>query len=372
MRTNLTSILLLYAVLCFQGRTPMDVTFYDNTSYEPAYHIEIEIQEVYQEETADDGTVCFTLSYSYPIVSIAGNNSAAENINTDIHSRIDEWLTTINNSGNVEWAKKQYAAGELYEPYYETLSISDIQRADDNIISFTMDYSGFAGGMHPWSEVHGINYDAKTGILLTLSDLGESSASFCTNFNNYNQEAAKTVSYKDLMLKEDDADHWFLSASGLTCIINERFIIEWTIPYCVLSDMGYKDEYAYYGRQMLRLEEDQIYSIDLNGDSSKDSVLFYDEYIEREDHGHDYVTHLIINGVDYTEEYLSQYLCDLDRTDSYVEIMRTSIEREEDGFVYYSHFYRFMEDGTLTYLGKVKGNAGDPTVDTSQLIVSIE
>ncbi len=374
MKTTLAYILLLYSVLCFQGRTPLEVTFYDNSvvSYEPASRIEIEMQEVSKEETADDGTVCFVLSYSYPIVSISGNNSAAEKINANIRAGIDEFLTYVDNFGSVDWAKKQYADGELYEPYDETLTFHKIQRADDNIISFTVNHSYFTGGVHPGFEVYGVNYDCKTGTLLSLSDLGEDSASFCANLNAYNQEASKAVSYKNMLLEEDNTDQWFLSSSGLTCLKGSWSVMEWTIPYCILFDMGFSDEYAYYDRPMLCLEEDQIYSIDLNGDHNKDYVLFYDEYVEWEDRSQDYMAHLILNGVDFAEQYSAQYLCDLDRTDSYVELMRISAEYEEEEYVFYSNFYRYMEDGTLTYLGRIKGDARDPMVDISEFTASLQ
>lgn len=371
MKTTLPCILLSYAVLCFQGRLPIDVTFYDSASYAPESHIEIEIQEVHREETADDGTVCFVLSYRYPIVSIAGNNTAAEKINADIRSRIDEWLSTIDYSGNVDWAKKQYADGEMHSPYNEDLSFK-IQRTDDNIISFTMEHSYFTGGVHPGYEVYGSNYDAKTGILLSLSDLGSSSTSFCTNFNACNQAAAKTLSYKEMLLEGDDTDHWYLSSSGLTCIKGDYIVIEWTIPYCILFDMGLQDKYAYYDRQILSMEEDQLYNIDLNGDGRQDSVLFYNEYVDHEDYTRDYYSHLIINGIDFAPEYPPQYLCDLDKTDSYIELMHILVENEGDKYVYYSHFYRYMEDGTLTYLGMIKGDASNPAVDTSELTLDPE
>ena len=163
--------------------------------------------------------------------------------------------------------------------------------------------------------------------------------------------------------------------------------------------MGFKESYAYSGRFVLKLQygetypgqdnssapnTDYTYAYDLNGNGLEDSISLYREYIANEDGIYETHPHLVINDVDFIEKdetireplttFISTWaepvLYDLDADDDYVELMFVSGELEGDNYIYYSHFYRYTKEGTLEYAGKVKGDANDPSVDTSVLVES--
>lgn len=153
--------------------------------------------------------------------------------------------------------------------------------------------------------------------------------------------------------------------------------------------MGFQNTYAYTDRFVMRLSPKETYYYDLNRDGSEDSILIYNEDAVSDDGSFQTKRHMIINDVDFAqsgdEEIQTQfaqtfttwpetplYLYDLVPDDNYVELMFVSGEDIDTEYVYYSYFYRYLEDGSLTYLGKTEGDAADPTIDTSVLTVSNE
>lgn len=383
-------------------------------------NLRIEMHKEENNKTTENGTVYFYKSCEYPIVSMDGNMEAAEKINADIRARVD----FANADTQVEdWADEMIASvtenDADYAPlaYSESLTFKTI-RADSSIISFTITYGSFSGGAHDNYITHGVNYNAKTGELLSFSDLSDDPSAFREDTLAYNQKLAETDAYSIRMFSSDDItngtlesvlyadDAWYLSPSGLIFISNPYALgpyvagtIEFIIPYSDLSDMGFKESYAYSGRFVLKLQygetypgqdnssapnTDYTYAYDLNGDGLEDSISLYREYIANEDDIYETHPHLVINDVDFIEKdetireplttFISTWaepvLYDLDADDDYVELMFVSGELEGGDYIYYSHFYRYTKEGTLEYAGKVKGDANDPSVDTSVLVES--
>ena len=73
------------------GDTDIDPETDTTVSVFPS-HIQITMQHNEEDLTANDGTVLCTTSYTYPVVSIEGNDDAAGKINEDIRSRVDSFL----------------------------------------------------------------------------------------------------------------------------------------------------------------------------------------------------------------------------------------------------------------------------------------
>ncbi|MDE7131988.1 MAG: DUF4163 domain-containing protein [Lachnospiraceae bacterium] len=370
-------------------------------------NIDIQMQTKEDNKTTEDGTVYFYKSAIYPVVTMEGNAEAADKINADIRSRID----SFNANKEVEdMAEEMLQYFEEEDNDYPLLGYSagltyKTVRADSNVISFTLTYDSFSGGAHGNYTVLGANYSAKTGDLISFSDLSDDPAAFREDTLSYNQKLAGTESYAERMFSADDitngtlesvlyADNaWYLSTSGLVFISDPYAlgpyaagIIEFIIPYSDLADMGFKDSYAYTDRFVLKMQPHETYTADLNGDGAEDSVTFYPEN-QNADRAYDYTPHLFINDMDLAEDgdpeiqeplanliaaWAEVFLYDLIPDDNYIELMLVAGEAEGDDYVYYSHFYRYMEDGSLIYLGKVSGNAGDPTVDVSLLISDMQ
>ena len=353
------------------------------------------------ELTTEDGTVYYTITCSYPVVSIDGNDAAAERINADISSRVDNYNSGVNS--DAETAKEDFEymlsdADEGYAPSPYTADLSfTLIRADDNVISFTEDGYIYMGGAHGSPASIGVNYDTKTGDLIAFTDLSDDPDAFHADTLAYNQELAQTDYYSTQMFSTDDItngtledtlyadDAWYLSPAGLVFMSAPYALapyaagtLEFTIPYSALDDMGFNDAYDYTGRQIVKLLEGSPYSIDLNGDGSVDSVDYSTEYLDNDNY--DVLTHLIVNGTDYaqdgtddvkeqlTDPASSQpYVYDLDVNDNYVELAAVFEEwvfaddASDPTVNRYSRFFRYTQDGSLIYLGQVDGNVADLT-----------
>lgn len=353
------------------------------------------------ELTTEDGTVYYTISCSYPVVSIEGNDAAAEKINADISSRVDNHYSGV--TSNAESAKEDFeymladaGEGNTPGPYTADLSFTAI-RADGNVVSFTEDGYDYMGGAHGSPSTIGVNYDTKTGELIAFTDLSDDPDTFHADTLAYNQELAQNEYYSSQMFSTDDItngtledtlyadDVWYLSPSGLVFMSAPYALapyaagtLEFTVPYSDLDGMGFNDAYAYTGRQIVKLLEGNPYSTDLNGDGSEDSADYSTEYLD--DGSYNVLTHLIVNGTDYaqdgtddvkeqlTDPTSSQpYVYDLDVNDDYVELAAVfeewvfSDDASDPVVNRYSRLFRYTADGSLIYLGQVDGSVADLT-----------
>lgn len=371
-------------------------------------NIDIQMQEEEDNKSTEDGTVYFYKSMVYPVVTMEVNAEAADKINADIRSRIDSFHASKEMEDMAE-EMLQYSEEEGSDypmlGYSEGLTYKTV-RADSNVISFTITYDSFSGGAHGNYTMQGVNYNAKTGDLISFADLSDDPAAFREDTLSYNQKLAETEFYSERMFSSDDItngtlesvlyadDAWYLSTSGLVFISDPYAlgpyaagIIEFVIPYSDLADMGFKESYTYSDRFVMKLQDHETYAVDLNGDGTDDSITFYVEDIENADGTYDYVSRLFINDIDFVkdsepeiQEQLASHistwaeasLYDLIPDDNYIELMFVGGETEGEDYVYYSYFYRYTEDGSLAYLGRVDGAATDPTVDVSTLISDIQ
>ena len=389
-----------------ESDTPADETDSGNpetdtsvTTYESNISIDMNMEE--EQKTADDGTIYLVKTYTCPTVSIKGNDDAAEKINADIRSRIDSYMA---GTDVLQWAKEGYEyhiedmPASSFISYSEDLSF-ETKRADTNVISFTINYYSYTGGAHGNSDIRGVNYNARTGELISFSDLSEDSAAFHEDTLAYNQTLAKTEAYQDRLFSPESVtdgtlesvlyadDVWYLSTSGLVFMSAPYALgpyaagtIEFIIPYTDLSGMGFKDSYAYKDRFIMKLQENETFHFDLNGDGQEDSILFHSEIAESTGESYGFLLHFTVNDTDFSQdgndavkEYLSDFswgeflLYDMNADDDYTELVVFSGENEADDYVYYSHFFRYTKDGSLLYLGRMKGDVSDPTVVISAL-----
>lgn len=225
----------------------------------------IESKTVEDQDTADDGTVIYSRSYTQPLVTIAGNAAAAEKINADIQSRVDAFTASdsLRKESHEYYELASKEGDSNFFEYNESLEFEKV-RSDANVISFIITSSGYMGGAHGYYNSFGINYDTKTGELLDFAALSEDADKFHNDTLAYNRELAQTDEYKERMFPEDFLDYseletvlyadekWYLSDEGLTFISNpyelgpySSGIIEFVIPYDKLAEMGLKEEYNY-------------------------------------------------------------------------------------------------------------------------------
>ena len=248
------------------NETPNDnTTSQDNQPANDSGVVIIDSKTVEDQDTADDGTVIYSRSYTQPLVTIANNAEAAKKINADIQSRIDAFTASdsIRNESHEYYELSSKEEGYDFFDYNENLEFEKV-RSDNKVISFIMTSSGYMGGAHGYYNSFGLNYDTKTGELIDFAELSDNSDKFYNDTLEYNRELTQTDEYKERMFPEDFFDgseletvlysdeKWYLSDEGLTFISNPyelgpyaSGIIEFVIPYDKLAEMGLKEEYSY-------------------------------------------------------------------------------------------------------------------------------
>jgi len=340
-----------------------------------------------KQDTAEDGTVLFTGRCNYPIVSIEGNEAAADKINADIQSRISLFQqdTSIQN-----FAKEDFVPENSGFIGYSSDFTFSLRRADRNVISFEAFYSAYSGGAHGNYTSIGINYNTQTGEQIDFENLGENADAFLADTFAYNRMLADTKPYQNKMYgqpSDEDLksvlyaeDKWFFSTDGLVFISDTYALgpyaggsINFTVPYREVQLMGLREEYRYPGPFTMHLQDGLPVLWDLNGDGTEETVLTYVVYDE-------IAFHLLINDTeivtDANEElfqllhdysFASCTLYDLNPSDQTVEIAVITIEhgRDDDNPVIQSHLFRYEKDASVTYLGIMDGDISAPFAEPS-------
>ena len=338
---------------------------------------------------AEDGSALYTSRCVYPVVTMEENKGAAEKINAYIQKEVDDFLSDTSIRDD---------AREFYE---DCLSYEDINfhtyshnfdmavtRNDSNVISCCTTTSSYTGGAHGGWYNSGLNFNAKTGELIDFSDLGENKKTFQTSTLDYVKELTTTNAYRKIMWGDNydleeilyQDERWYFSTSGLVFFSNPYELgafssgnIEFTVPYADLEGMGLRKEYSYKENLTIKLQTEEICSFDLNGNGREEEIRFY---IENPGSANTNV-HFIIDGTDYASEnaelsgqlsdqdylfcWTQCFLYDMDTEDDMTEIafQMNSSDWEDEKAVPYTFFYRYEKDGTLTYLGKMKGTVTD-------------
>lgn len=360
---------------------------------------QIIFETIEDSDTAEDGTLLYTSLCAYPVVTIEGNESAAEKINADIRAEVDDFLSYA--------AMTRDTARDIYNNYYLTDEEADseygffnysrdfdmsVTRNDNNVLSFLSTDSVYEGGAHGNYSFAGFNYNAATGEPIAFSDLAENAETFHADTLAYLKELITTKTYQDILFESaaDDLEEtlyqdtkWYLSTSGLVFFSDPYALgpyasgkIEFTIPYSVLTEMGLKEEYAYHNNLTIQLQSEEPFLLDINGDGQEDSVQFYITDIG----SIDAKLHLIINGTDFAQEneelskllaegeydysWADCYLYDMDMTDDTIEIalyMNHYYNVNDEEIYGSSFFYRYEKDGTFSYVDMTRGSIADPT-----------
>lgn len=367
-----------------------------------AHEIKIEMVNTEDKLCAEDGTVLLIKTCSYPVVSIEGSEEAAEKINTSIQDIIASFASDTDTVLGYAQDHYQSLLDDGYDSfieYSEDLSFT-ATRCDNNVISFTSTMYSYIGGAHGSSASYSINYDAASGTEIAFDDLSDNPEQFHADTLAYLQELASSESYADRFYSPETAasqeleevlyaDHtWYLSDSGLVFVSDPYLLgpyaagtITFLIPYQELSHMGLREEYFYTGNFVVELQDGASYTLDINGDDNEDTIHFYTESTYEEESGtYASYTHLYINDTDLIlgddPELIETFrhyawggyaLYDMDASDETIELVFYSFDEADGEYDTYSHLYRYDKEGTLTYLGKLKGNVCSPLSDLEHL-----
>lgn len=368
-----------------------------DTDYkQQSWQVTLDWQTTEEQDTADDGTVLSTIYCHYPIVSIEGNEAAADNINDSIQKQVNAFNA---DTSVQDFARENYVSENTgFIGYSNDLSFA-ARRYDSNVISFEVTYYSYSGGAHGNYTCIGLNYSTQTGEPIAFAELGEDADSFRADTFAYNRALADTEPYQNRMYgipSDDDLesvlyaeDKWFLSSDGLIFISDPYALgpyaagsIDFTIPYGELETMGLKEEYRYNGNLTLQLQDALPALMDLNGDGKEETILFNTVYDGSPDAVNEFTAHLFINDIDVVNEtnkelysLLSDFpwaqcvLYDLAPSDDTIEItfITTEYSDEDDTPSFTSSFFRYEKDGSITYLGKAASRLTDPEFEPSHI-----
>lgn len=359
-----------------------------------SWQVTLDWQDTENHDTAEDGTLLYTGTCTYPIVSIEGNQAAADNINASIREQVNAFNA---DTSIQDFAREDYVPENTgFIGYSNDLSFA-ARRYDSNVISFEVTYYSYSGGAHGNYTCIGLNYSTQTGEPIAFAELGEDADSFRAATFAYNRALADTEPYQNRMYgipSDDDLesvlyaeDKWFLSSDGLIFISDPYALgpyaagsIDFTIPYGELETMGLKEEYRYNGNLTLQLQDALPALMDLNGDGKEETILFNTVYDGSSDTVNEFTAHLFINDIDVVNEtnqelysLLSDFpwaqcvLYDLDPSDDTIEIafITTEYSAEDDTPSFTSSFFRYAKDGSITYLGKTASRLPDPEFEPS-------
>lgn len=345
-------------------------------------------------KNGDDAVLC-TRKCIYPVVTIAGNENAADRINADIQKRIDSFDTgtsVLDDANQAYQSMRDSREAEFhFYPYFDELIFTAV-RADSNVVSFLETSQYYIGGAHGMYYYSGLNYDTRTGERINFADLSANADAFRQDTLAFIHDLAATAAYQGIMWGNDadeqqeilyQDERWYLSTSGLVLFSNPYELgpffageIEFTIPYSDLEGMDLKERYNYTGAKTIRLQTEEICCLDLNGDGREEEIQFYIDQMG----SYDTDVHFIIDGTDYAVEHeeLSRqfsddhyifswaqcFLYDMDPTDVEIEIaFQMNYNTWEDDIVTpHTFLYRYERTGELTYLGSIVGTVTDPTV----------
>ena len=198
---------------------------------------------------SDDGKVVLVNSeWNTAAVSIPGNESAQAAVQSDL-DQILETFQSISQESRQQ-GEELYQAGEsladasAYQTLYHALDITRA-RCDSDVISLVIDETSYTGGAHSYDYRYARNYDAATGQVLRLSDLGDGVGDVASNtivsFINqiHDQDGLFFSKVKQSDLKDLVTDNLFyFDRNGLVFIAGQysfqsyaEGIVEFTISY---------------------------------------------------------------------------------------------------------------------------------------------
>lgn len=212
------------------------------------YAVSVEMTEHAEERYDEDGRLLLSVTGSYPVVSVKGNESAEAKINEYMDHLVAEEEKQADT--DEAFAKEDLASRdeEMLEYFngYGLGSKFTTARADSQVISFRQDVYEYTGGAHPNSGAVGYNFSTETGALLTLQDVVSDEAAARAFIEQTLLGQLKDPKYAD-MLFDDYADYigdvlsdttWYFGEDGFHVIGNEYIlgphsagILDFVIPY---------------------------------------------------------------------------------------------------------------------------------------------
>ena len=217
--------------------------------------------ETEKQEYKDGDKVVFTTDYDIVKVTIEGNEEATQTIMAEFENRKKDFEEALVAEEVIEFAKENPIVDGTF-PYYRGRGYT-LVRNDGSILSFSTMLDGYEGGAHGYYMYTGLNFDARTGKLLTIADIAEDKAAFqevcvqemlrqCEDLKAQGalfDDAVLTPSLQEILEAKMDGDEWYFTENGIRFISNVYEIgpyaagsFNFDIPYEMVNE-ALKEEY---------------------------------------------------------------------------------------------------------------------------------
>ncbi len=170
---------------------------------------------------AEDGTELFNLS-SPDIQLTVSDATVADTITKNLQDRMSSALSSASDIKAL--AQNDYANSSYWTPYFVDIGFTPT-RVDQAVLSLFGNRSIYSGGPHPNLATESVTYDMKTGIVLSIVDIMESSCNGETLTPLLLEALAPMESELfydyDLVIQEQFTDsfsgisQWYFSRTGL-------------------------------------------------------------------------------------------------------------------------------------------------------------
>ena len=241
--------------------------------------------QVSEDIKADDGTVVVSIRYTPISISYPENAAVEKAIQKDLDKVVSDFLQSARDYE--EEAKTYYkeylqndGQSKDFTPYVCSLD-SKSARQDTGVVSALFAGYAFTGGAHGGGGTFARNYDAKTGNVLTMKDLGEGVSTLAIDnvvkFVDAIQEDGDAFFYDKVKADDESVQSmletgcFYLSKDGLVLIDGQYLlqpyaagIVEFTTSY---DDLRGKlnDEYTLPGGVTNCVSATGTYTFDKDG-----------------------------------------------------------------------------------------------------------
>ena len=206
----------------------------EDTSKEVKKETTATLETLEDKKIASDGAEIYKYTYTYPVVSIAGNEEATGKIVADQELKKEKFLEDA--AGAMSAAESYYQTVmdsnyeyEFYGPGYDTMEY-ELKLLKGNLLSFYKRSSSYCiGGAMGNFQIKGTTYDTRTGDILDIDEIFEDGTAASATLKEMilNKAIADgNITRADEMMLEDiaamvDENNWFFAEDGLHFIANE-------------------------------------------------------------------------------------------------------------------------------------------------------
>lgn len=212
------------------------------------------------QEYKDGDTLLLTMYYDHVTVSVEDNEEATQAIMEVFEKREQEFAQRV--SELVEDAKEDVIVTDSGMSYMQGQGYGT-QRNDGRVLSFNYGTEEFLGGAHGYYMEYGLNFDAKTGKVLTVEDIAQDMDAFQEISVQEMLRQSEALKEQGALFDEDmlpgglqgifegkmEGDEWYFTEDGIRFISNIYEIAPYAagnftfdIPYEMINDV-LKEEY---------------------------------------------------------------------------------------------------------------------------------